>query len=46
LSLNYKAYASPQYHQAFNDITTGDSNCKTGWDICAGVGSAHTYRGK
>ena len=46
LTLIYKAYASQQYHQAFNDITTGDSNCKTGWDICAGVGSAHTYRGK
>jgi kumamolisin len=30
----------------FYDITTGDSRCVTGWDICAGVGSPRTYVGK
>jgi kumamolisin len=36
-----KAYKGPFY-----DITTGDPNCKTGWDICAGIGSPRTYKGK
>lgn len=30
----------------FYDITTGDARCVAGWDICAGVGSPRTYRGK
>jgi hypothetical protein len=35
-----------EYHADFNDITTGDSRCKVGWDLCTGIGSAHTYAGK
>ena len=47
LTMIYNEYANPnQYSHAFNDITTGDRRCTTGWDICAGVGSAHTYKGK
>jgi kumamolisin len=47
LAMIYKEYAnSQQYKQDFYDITTGDSRCVTGWDICAGVGSARTYNGK
>jgi len=30
----------------FYDITTGDPTCVIGWDICAGVGSPRTYKGK
>jgi kumamolisin len=30
----------------FYDITTGDPACVVGWDICAGVGSPRTYKGK
>jgi subtilase family serine protease len=30
----------------FYDITTGDSRCVVGWDLCAGVGSPRTYVGK
>ena len=30
----------------FNDITTGDPACVIGWNICAGIGSARTYKGK
>ena len=47
LTMIYNEYANPTlYKQAFNDITTGDSHCVTGWDICAGVGSPRTYKGK
>ena len=47
LTMIYNEYAnSNQYSKAFNDITTGDHRCTTGWDICAGVGSARTYKGK
>ena len=47
LTAAYKEYANPgQYKAYFNDITTGDSNCKTGWDLCAGIGSPRTYKGK
>ena len=47
LTLAYQEYANKQaYQAAFNDITTGDPNCKTGWDICTGIGSPHTYKGK
>jgi kumamolisin len=47
LTMIYKEYANKQQHKAyFNDITTGDSNCKVGWDVCAGVGSPKTYAGK
>lgn len=47
LVMIYKEYANPtQYKADFNDITTGDSRCVVGWDICAGVGSPKTYSGK
>jgi subtilase family serine protease len=30
----------------FFDVTQGSSYCKTGWDLCAGIGSPRTYAGK
>jgi subtilase family serine protease len=36
----YYEYASSTLYPAnFRDITSGNSNCKTGWDICDGIGS-------
>jgi kumamolisin len=47
LTLAYGEYANGSaYKGEFYDITTGDPNCKTGWDICAGIGSPRTYKGK
>jgi kumamolisin len=47
LTALYKEYANGSaYKGPFYDITTGDSRCKTGWDLCAGVGSPRTYNGK
>lgn len=47
LTTMYNEMGSPiQYHSDFNDITTGDPRCKIGWDLCTGIGSAHTYAGK
>jgi kumamolisin len=47
LTMIYKEYGNAQHYKAaFNDITTGDSHCVVGWDLCAGVGSPHTYKGK
>jgi subtilase family serine protease len=47
LTAIYKEYANKkQYKADFRDITTGDPHCKTGWDLCAGVGSSRTYKGK
>ena len=47
LTLIYGEYANKkQYHAYFHDITTGDPNCVTGWNICGGVGSTRTYKGK
>jgi kumamolisin len=47
LTMIYKEYANKQQHKAyFNDVNTGDSHCKAGWDVCAGVGSPRTYKGK
>lgn len=47
LTLAYREYANGQaYKGAFNDITTGDPNCKTGWDICTGIGTPQSYKGK
>jgi len=47
LTMMYNEYANPtQYAAYFNDITTGDQRCKTGWDLCAGIGSPKTYAGK
>jgi subtilase family serine protease len=43
----YTEYAGPNFYKTdFADITTGDPSCTTGWDLCAGVGSPRTYRGK
>lgn len=43
----YGELANPtEYSADFNDITQGDSRCKTGWDLCTGVGSPRTYVGK
>jgi len=47
LTMIYKIYGNAAAYKAtYNDITTGDNNCKKGWDICTGVGSPKTYRGK
>jgi len=47
LTMMYNEMTSPiQYHADFNDITQGDRRCKAGWDLCTGIGSAHTYAGK
>jgi kumamolisin len=43
----YQEYTNKKvYHADFHDITQGDSHCKVGWDICDGVGSPRTYKGK
>lgn len=43
----YTEYSKPSIYKAdFYDITIGDPSCTTGWDLCAGVGSARTYNGK
>ncbi len=47
LTMIYKEYGNPkEYKSYFRDITQGDSHCTTGWDLCAGVGSPLTYKGK
>jgi subtilase family serine protease len=47
LSAIYKEYTiKKEYHADFFDITQGSSDCKVGWDLCAGVGSPRTYKGK
>jgi kumamolisin len=47
LTTMYNEMGSPtKYHADFNDITMGDPHCKVGWDLCTGIGSAHTYAGK
>jgi subtilase family serine protease len=47
LTMIYQEYANKkQYKAYFNDITQGDPTCVVGWDECAGVGSAKTYKGK
>ncbi len=47
LTMMYKELANPtEYADDFNDITQGASQCKVGWDECAGIGSAKTYAGK
>jgi hypothetical protein len=47
LTTMYNELFSPiKYHADFNDITTGDSHCKIGWDLCTGIGSPKTYAGK
>jgi kumamolisin len=47
LAVIYKEYTiKKEYKADFNDITKGDTHCKVGWDLCAGVGSPRTYKGK
>jgi kumamolisin len=47
LTVIYKEYTiKKEYKADFYDITQGDSRCKVGWDLCAGVGSPRTYKGK
>ena len=47
LTVIYKEYTiKKEYKADFYDITLGDSHCKVGWDLCAGVGSPRTYKGK
>jgi subtilase family serine protease len=47
LTAIYKEYTNKKEYKAdFQDITKGDSRCKVGWDLCAGVGSPRTYKGK
>jgi len=47
LTAIYKEYTiKMEYHADFHDITAGDPHCKVGWDLCAGVGSPRTYKGK
>ncbi len=43
----YKEYNNAtEYKKWFRDITKGDSHCTVGWDICSGIGSVITYKGK
>lgn len=47
LTTMYGELASFKYHADFNNITTGDPGvCIVGWNLCTGLGSAHTYAGK
>jgi subtilase family serine protease len=47
LNMIYTEYANQKEYKAeFYDITQGASQCTTGWDLCAGVGSVRTYKGK
>jgi len=47
LTMMYNELANPtEYKADFFDITQGDSRCKTGWDLCTGIGSPRTYAGK
>jgi subtilase family serine protease len=47
LTAIYKEYANKtEYKTEFHDVTSGDARCKVGWDLCAGVGSPRTYKGK
>ena len=40
----YGDYGSPtEYLQEYRDIKLGNTNCKTGWDICTGVGTPLGY---
>jgi kumamolisin len=47
LTMMYDELANPtEYAADFFDITQGAPQCKVGWDLCAGIGSARTYAGK
>jgi len=43
----YKDYANKGTYKAeFRDIVNPPPNCKKGWDLCDGVGTPLTYKGK
>jgi hypothetical protein len=43
----YKDYANKKAYKAdFRDILNPKPHCKTGWDLCDGVGVPTTYKGK
>ena len=47
LGMIYTEYQNPKEYKAdFYDITQGASQCTKGWDVCDGVGSPRTYKGK
>jgi kumamolisin len=47
LTTMYSELGNPiEYHDDFNNITQGAPQCKIGWNLCTGLGSAHTYAGK
>jgi subtilase family serine protease len=47
LTAIYKEYANKTvYKTEFHDVTSGDVRCIVCWDLCAGVGSPRTYKGK
>jgi len=47
LTAIYKEYTiKKEYKADFHDITEGSSYCKVGWNLCGGVGSPRTYKGK
>jgi len=47
LTVIYKEYTiKKEYKADFHDITEPHPPCKQGWDLCAGVGSPRTYKGK
>jgi subtilase family serine protease len=47
LTKMYKEYHNAtEYKQWFRDITKGNAKCTVGWDICTGIGSVVTYKGK
>jgi subtilase family serine protease len=47
LTWMYGELAVPsEYSADFNDITSGDSRCIVGFDLCTGIGSPKTYAGK
>ena len=47
LTMMYNELANPtEYAADFYDIIQGAPQCKVGWDLCAGIGSARTYAGK
>jgi len=47
LSSLYNEYSNAtMYKKLFRDVTLGGTSCKTGWDICTGIGSPIGYGGK
>ena len=47
LTMMYNELANAsEYAADFNDITSGDARCTTGFDQCTGIGTPRTYAGK